>query len=99
MCLGVPGRVIRIQGRLATVDFWGARRNVRIDSVPEQIVVGDYVIDHAGSIERKIAPEDVADTLALYEVILTEAGCDPIATDIVAELEAMGELIEEEVLV
>jgi hydrogenase expression/formation protein HypC len=98
MCLGVPGRVIRIQGKLATVDFWGARRNVRIDSVPEQIGVGDYVIDHAGSIERKIAPEDVADTLALYEVILTEAGCDPIATDIVAELEAMGELIEEEVL-
>lgn len=99
MCLGVPGQVIRIQGRIATVDFWGARRNVRIDSTVETIAVGDYVLDHAGSIERKIAPEHVADTLALYEVILTEAGCDPVATNIVAELEAMDDLVEEEVLV
>ena len=100
MCLGVPGQVIRIQGKVATVDFWGTRRNVRIDAASGGgIVVGDYVIDHAGVVERKIAKEDVADTLALYEVILTEAGCDPIAMDIVAELESLEELVEEEVLV
>jgi len=99
MCLGVPGQVIRIQGKIATVDFWGARRNVRVDSTLEKISVGDYVIDHAGSIERKIAPEDVADTLALYEIILTEAGCDPVATNIVAQLEAAEEFVEEEALV
>jgi len=103
MCLGVPGQVIRIQGKIATVDFWGTRRNVRIDSTTVKIEVGDYVLDHAGSIERKIAPEDVADTLALYEVILTEAGCDPVASNIVAQFEAKDELAElfeaEEVLV
>ena len=99
MCLGVPGQVIRIQGKVATLDFWGTRRNVRIDSTSDPIAVGDYVIDHAGVVERKIAVEDVADTLALYEVILTEAGCDPIATNVVAELEALEELVEEEALV
>lgn len=99
MCLGVPGQVIRIQGKVATVDFWGTRRSVRIDSASGPITVGDYVIDHAGVVERKIESKDVADTLALYEVILTEAGCDPIATDVVAELESLEELVEEEVLV
>lgn len=99
MCLGVPGQVIRIQGKVATVDFWGTRRSVRIDSASDPFVVGDYVIDHAGVVERKIATEDVADTLALYEVILTEAGCDPIATNVVAELESLEEIVEEEVLV
>ena len=99
MCLGVPGQVIRIQGKVATVDFWGTRRNVRIDSASGPVLVGDYVIDHAGVVERKIPIEEVADTLALYEVILTEAGCDPIATDVVAELESLDELTEEEVLV
>ena len=98
MCLGVPGQIVRIQGRIATVDFWGTRRNVRIDSVIERLEVGDYVLDHAGSVERKIRPEEVADTLALYEVILTEAGCDPVATNIVAELDAVDDLVEEEVL-
>ena len=29
MCLGVPGRVVAIDGPVATVDFWGVRREVR----------------------------------------------------------------------
>jgi hypothetical protein len=36
---------------------------------------------------RKLADSDIADTLALYEVILSEAGCDPIATDLEIEIE------------
>ena len=99
MCLGVPGQVIRIQGRVATVDFWGTRRNVRIEASGEPIVEGDYIIEHAGVIERKISPDDVLDTLAMYETLLCDAGCDPVATDVVAELESLDELEEEEVLV
>lgn len=92
MCLGVPGQVLSVKGRLATVDFWGVQKNVRLDNVSEPVVPGDYVIDHAGFAVRKLAMEDVNETLAMYEVILTEAGCDPIATDVVDALECADEI-------
>ena len=97
MCLGVPGQIVALTGNTATVDFWGVRRAVRLDNLAEVVVAGDFIIDHAGYAVRRIPPADVADTLALYEVLLTEAGEDPIARDVVAELEEQEEL--EEVLV
>jgi hydrogenase expression/formation protein HypC len=94
MCLGLPGRIVTINGKTARVDFWGSVRTVKLDAMKEAIVPGDYIIDHAGYAVRRIPDEDVADTLALYEVILCEAGGDPIATDVIAMEEA-----EEEELV
>lgn len=88
MCLGVPGQIVRIQNKVATVDFWGVLRPVRLDQMQEAVTEGDYIIDHAGFAVRLIPAADVADTLALYEVLLTEAGEDPIARDIAAQLEA-----------
>ena len=87
MCLGVPGQILSINDNVATVDFWGARRPVRLDQLSECVTTGDYIIDHAGYAVRVIPAADVADTLAQYEVLLTEAGEDPIARDVVAELE------------
>lgn len=86
MCLGVPGQVISISGNIASLDVWGARIDVRLDAVEEKVKVGDYVLEHAGVAVRLITPELVADTLAQYEIILTEAGCDPIALDVAAEM-------------
>lgn len=99
MCLGVPGQIVAIRNNVATVDFWGSRRSVKLDSLSEVVVPGDYVIDHAGYAVRRIPTADVADTLALYEVLLTEAGEDPIARDVVAELEEVDTLELDEVLV
>lgn len=92
MCLGVPGQVVSVQGKKAIVDFWGVRKNVRLDELTEPVGAGDYIIDHGGQAVRKLAEADVNETLALYEVILTEAGCDPIATDIVDALEEAEEI-------
>ena len=33
MCLGVPGKVVEVDGFLAMVDFWGVRRQIRLDIV------------------------------------------------------------------
>ncbi|MGZ8798218.1 MAG: HypC/HybG/HupF family hydrogenase formation chaperone [Thermoanaerobaculia bacterium] len=87
MCLGVPGQIIQINGKTALTDFWGTRKNVKLDGLSEPVVPGDYILNHAGSAVRKIDPELVAETMALYEVLLCEAGEDPLATDIVDELE------------
>ena len=93
MCLGLPGRIVSMSGQTARVDFWGSVRTVKLDAMKEAIVPGDYIIDHAGFAVRRIPDDDIADTLALYEVILCEAGGDPIATDVIGLEEAEEELL------
>ncbi len=87
MCLGAPGQVLSVRGKIAVVDFWGVKKNVRLDNLADPVVPGDYIIDHQGYAVRKIDDEAVAETLGMYEVILSEATCDPISADVVAELE------------
>ena len=89
MCLGVPGRVVEIDGLLATVDFWGVRKQIRLDVVDEPVAVGDYVLNHVGFAIRRIPAEDVAETLALYETLLVEAD-GPMAADVRGEITAAG---------
>jgi hydrogenase expression/formation protein HypC len=92
MCIGIPGQIISISERTAVVDCWGTRRNIRLNVLEDDVAPGDYVIDHAGFALRRIPPDEVADTLAMYETILSEAGEDPIVTDILFELESFHEL-------
>jgi hydrogenase expression/formation protein HypC len=101
MCLGAPGQVVSVRGNIAVVDFWGIRKEIRLDNLTETILAGDYVIDHQGYAVRKIDDDAVAETLGMYEVILCEAGCDPIATDVVRELESADDIddVSEPVLV
>ena len=82
MCLGMPGQIIEVRSNTATVDFWGIRKSVRLDDLTENPSVGDFIIDHGGVAVRVIPPRDVADTLALYEVLLSEAGEDPLVRDV-----------------
>lgn len=100
MCLGVPGRIVAVKSVTeAVADFWGLNRIVRLDNLGEVVVPGDYVIDHGGFAVRVIPPADVPDTLALYEVLLTEAGEDPIAGDVARQLEDLEFVVELEELV
>lgn len=88
MCLGVPGRIVDLDGNLATVDFWGVRRQVRLDLVDEPVAPGDYVLNHVGFAIRRIPAQEVARTLALYEEIMTAAEGDPMRQDVRDELRA-----------
>jgi len=72
MCLGVPGQVVAIDGTTAVVDFWGVRRKVALDVVDEEVAIGDHVLVHVGFAIRRIAPEDLAETLAFFEAMATE---------------------------
>jgi len=88
MCLGVPGRVVEINGSMATVDFWGVRRQVNLDIVDEPVKVGDYILNHVGFAIRRIPDETIAETLSLYEVLMKEAEEDAMAADVRGEIEA-----------
>jgi len=87
MCLGVPGRVLSVEGLFATVDFFGLRRQVRLDVVDEPVAPGDYILNHVGFAIRRIPEGDIAGTLALYETLLAEAGGnDLMAADVQGEI-------------
>ncbi|MBW2231234.1 MAG: HypC/HybG/HupF family hydrogenase formation chaperone [Deltaproteobacteria bacterium] len=72
MCLGVPGRIISIDGLTAQVEFWGVEREVRLDVVDSAVSPGDYVLNHVGFAIRRIPEEEVEETLALYDQLLAE---------------------------
>lgn len=89
MCLGVPGRVVSVDGDIAQVDFWGVTKPIRLDIVDVPVVPGDYVLNHVGFAIRRIPIEDIEATLALYEDLITKGGPDDLmAADVRAELDA-----------
>lgn len=87
MCLGIPGRIVKIddtEKKLATVDIGGIKRQVNIacvvsDEHPIDACVGDWVLVHVGFAMSRINEEEAAQTLK----ILTDLG------EAQAEMEAM----------
>jgi hydrogenase expression/formation protein HypC len=77
MCLGIPGRIVRIvdeQGlRMGDVDFGGVSRKACLAYVPEA-AVDDYVVVHAGFAISKVDPEEAERTLELIGEIETDLG-------------------------
>ena len=89
MCLGVPGKVLAIDGLDAEVDFFGVRKMLRLDIVDEPVAVGDYVLNHVGFAIRRIPPSEAAETLKLFEQVLEAAGAgDLMAEDVRGEIAA-----------
>jgi hydrogenase expression/formation protein HypC len=91
MCLGVPGRVVEVQGLQAVVDFWGVRRRVSLEIVDQPVEPGDYILNHVGYAIRRIPQEDIEGTLELYGQLLAEAqngSTDLMAADVSGELRA-----------
>jgi hydrogenase expression/formation protein HypC len=90
MCLGVPGKVLSIDGLDAVVDFFGVKKELRLDLVNEPVQVGDYVLNHVGFAIQRIPPEEVQETLALFDEILNVSGAreDLMAADVNGEIAA-----------
>jgi hydrogenase expression/formation protein HypC len=81
--------VLAVDGLVASVDFFGLRREVRLDVVDEPVAPGDYVLNHVGFAIRRIPPEQIEATLALYERLLRGDG-DLMASDVRGEIAAAG---------
>ncbi len=82
MCLGVPGRVLAVNGQIAQVDFFGVKRETRLDVIDEPVAPGDYILNHVGFAIRRIPDDEIGETLALYELLLREAESDMMAADV-----------------
>ncbi len=69
MCLGIPGKIIRIETGMATVDVAGAKKEASL-MLLEGAAVGDYVIVHAGFAIQKIDEKEAAETLKLVDELI-----------------------------
>jgi hydrogenase expression/formation protein HypC len=70
MCLGVPGKVIKIEENplgmtMGRVDFAGITKDVCLAYVPE-VELGDYVIVHVGF---AISVVDEAEAMQVFEYL------------------------------
>jgi hydrogenase expression/formation protein HypC len=66
MCLGIPAKVLSIEGELAEVEIGGAVRKANIQLVPE-VKIGEYVLLHAGFAIQRLDEADALETLKLLE--------------------------------
>ena len=51
---------------LATVDVFGARREISLMLVPDKVDIGDYVLVHAGFAIAKMDEESALENLQLF---------------------------------
>jgi len=94
MCLGVPGKVVAISDReasLGIVDVSGVRREINLLCVvdadhPIEACVGDWVLVHVGFAMSRIGEQEAAATLAALEQL----------GEMARELEAMQQDIGEQ---
>jgi hydrogenase expression/formation protein HypC len=66
MCLGLPGKVKKIDGNMAVADFLGVEREIAIDFVPG-VKPGDYVLVHAGAAIQILDEAEAAETISIFE--------------------------------
>ena len=64
VCVGIPGKVVKVEGRMATVEVGGATREIALDLV-SGVVPGDYIIAHAGFAIHKVDEEEARKTLQI----------------------------------
>ncbi len=74
MCLAVPSRIVSINGLMAVVDVMGARREVSLMILPEDVDVGDFVLVHAGFAIQKVREDAAVDSLGLINEMLQKLG-------------------------
>ncbi|MCD6276551.1 MAG: HypC/HybG/HupF family hydrogenase formation chaperone [Thermoplasmata archaeon] len=69
MCLAIPGKVVKIEGNVAIVDYGGIRREARIDFIKD-LKVGDYVIVHTGFAIEKLDEKAAMKSIEAWEEIM-----------------------------
>jgi hydrogenase nickel incorporation protein HypA/HybF len=80
MCLAVPSKIVSIDNLIATIDVYGAQRQVSIMLLPEEPNVGDYVLVHAGFAIQTIDKESIDSGEIMHEASLALSILDIVQT-------------------
>ena len=74
MCLAIPSRIVSINDMRAVIDVYGARREINLMLMPEEVGIGDYVLVHAGFALQKVEQESAAEALKVISAIVEDVG-------------------------
>jgi hydrogenase expression/formation protein HypC len=72
MCLAIPSKIVEVDNFRALVDVYGARREVNLMLMPEEVVIGDYVLVHAGFAIQKVEQESAHEALRVISAIIED---------------------------
>jgi hydrogenase expression/formation protein HypC len=72
MCVGVPMRVISIDGDDIVAETDGVRRSASLMLLGDEVKVGDFLIIHAGFAISKLDEEEARETLRLMREVFSE---------------------------
>ncbi|MBU0977144.1 MAG: HypC/HybG/HupF family hydrogenase formation chaperone [Nanoarchaeota archaeon] len=67
MCLTIPGRIIKIEGDIATLDYGSEKREAKI--VEGDYKIGDCVLVQAKIVVEKVSEEQMAGWLEVLKDI------------------------------
>jgi hydrogenase expression/formation protein HypC len=71
MCLGIPSKIISIgDNARATIEVYGAQRDISTLLLEDEIKLGDYVLVHAGFAIQKLQEDVAKETLNLFDEYL-----------------------------
>lgn len=65
MCISAPGRVVGVEGDIATVDYEGERREAGTQLV--DVSVGDWVLVNARMVIEKLDPDVAKKSLKMWK--------------------------------
>jgi len=68
MCLAIPGKVIRIKGDKAIVDYGQDKREVKL--INKEIKVGNYVVVQSKLILQSIPEKEALESIKLWKKAL-----------------------------
>lgn len=80
MCLAIPSRIVERDQFRAVVDVYGARRDVNLMLMPEDVAIGDYVLVHAGFAIQKVDEGAAQEALKVISMII-----DDVSREIAAD--------------
>ena len=76
MCLAIPSKIIEIDNFRAMVDVYGARREINLMLMPEEVGIGDFVLVHAGFAIQKVEHELAHEALKVISSIIEDVEKD-----------------------
>lgn len=68
MCLGLPAKVLSIDGDNSTVEMMGVSSTISIELL-ENVKIGDFVLVHAGCAIQVLDEEEALKTIEIFEEI------------------------------
>ena len=72
MCLAIPSKIVEIDNFRALVDVYGARREINLMLMPEEVGIGDFVLVHAGFAIQKVQQEAAQESLKVISQIIED---------------------------